>query len=36
MENILVGINSKYVHTNVAIRYLKKYVEKNSHLKIQM
>ncbi|WP_300330433.1 B12-binding domain-containing radical SAM protein [Fusobacterium sp.] len=36
MENILVGINSKYVHTNVAIRYLKKYVEKNSNLKIQM
>lgn len=26
---VLIGINSKYVHTNIAIRYIKKYLEKN-------
>lgn len=36
MKNILVGINSKYVHTNLAIRYLKKYVEQNSSEKIKI
>ena len=36
MKNILVGINSKYVHTNLAIRYLKKYVEQNSNEKIKI
>lgn len=36
MENILVGINSKYVHTNLAIRYLKKFVEKNSDFEIEI
>ncbi|WP_245596488.1 B12-binding domain-containing radical SAM protein [Fusobacterium perfoetens] len=36
MKNILVGINSKYVHTNLAIRYLKKYVEENSNEKIKI
>ena len=35
MKNILVGINSKYVHTNLAIRYLKKYIEENSNEKIK-
>ena len=36
MKNILVGINSKYVHTNLAIRYLKKYIEQNSNEKIKI
>ena len=36
MKNILVGINSKYVHTNLAIRYLKKYIEENSNEKIKI
>lgn len=36
MENILVGINSKYVHTNLAIRYLKKYVEQYSNEKVKI
>lgn len=35
-KNMLVGINSKYVHTNLAIRYLKKYVEEKSEIKIEM
>lgn len=29
---LLTAINSQYVHLNVAVRYLKKYVEKNSNL----
>lgn len=33
---ILVGINSQYIHTNLAIRYLKSYVEKYSNLKIEL
>ena len=37
MEKIvLIGINSQYIHTNLAIRYLKKYVEKYSNLKIKL
>ncbi len=37
MDNILVlGINSKYVHTNLAIRYIKKYVEYYSDIKINL
>lgn len=37
MEKIaLVGINSQYIHTNLAIRYLKRYVEKYSELKISL
>ena len=36
MENILVGINSKFVHTNLAIRYLKKFVNKNSNYEIEI
>ena len=36
MRNILVGINSKYVHTNLAVRYLKKYIEQNSEEKIKI
>nr|WP_307774361.1 B12-binding domain-containing radical SAM protein [uncultured Cetobacterium sp.] len=37
MEKIvLVGINSQYIHTNLAIRYLQKYVEKYSDKKIEI
>lgn len=36
LDNILVGINSKYVHTNLAIRYLKKFVIENSEHKIDI
>ncbi|MBZ4682879.1 MAG: hypothetical protein PWP46_328 [Fusobacteriaceae bacterium] len=37
MKNILfLAINSKYVHTNLALRYIKKYVEKNSSYKIKL
>lgn len=33
---VLAGINSQYVHLNLAVRYLKKYVETNSDLKIDI
>ena len=33
---VLVGINSQFVHTNLAIRYLKKYIEKYSELRINL
>lgn len=33
---VLAGINSQYVHLNLAVRYLKKYVEANSDLKIDI
>lgn len=33
---ILTAINSQYVHLNVAVRYLKKYVEKNSEIKLDI
>lgn len=33
---LLTAINSQYVHLNVAVRYLKKYVEKNSSVKIDI
>lgn len=33
---LLVGINSQYVHLNMAIRTLRKYVEKNSDLKVDL
>ncbi|MGL5521615.1 MAG: B12-binding domain-containing radical SAM protein, partial [Cetobacterium sp.] len=33
---VLVGINSQFIHTNLAIRYLKNYVEKYSSLKIEL
>ncbi|MDX8335429.1 B12-binding domain-containing radical SAM protein [Candidatus Cetobacterium colombiensis] len=33
---VLVGINSQFIHTNLAIRYLKKYVEKYSDLKLDI
>lgn len=33
---VLAAINSQYVHLNLAVRYLKKYVEKNSDLKIDI
>ncbi|WP_300356575.1 B12-binding domain-containing radical SAM protein [Fusobacterium sp.] len=35
-KNILVGINSKYVHTNLAVRYLKGFTEANSDVKIEI
>ena len=36
LDNILVGINSKYVHTNLTIIYLKKFVIENSEHKIDI
>lgn len=33
---LLVGINSQYIHTNLAIRYLKSYVEKYSEKKVEI
>lgn len=37
MEKIvLVGINSQYIHTNLAIRYLKAYVEKKSDINLEI
>ena len=30
---LLVGINSQYVHTNISVRYLKKFIEANTNLK---
>lgn len=33
---LLVGINSQYVHTNLAIRYIKNYVEKYSSMKLDI
>lgn len=37
MEKIvLVGINSQYIHTNLAIRYLREYVKKYSDKKIEI
>ena len=33
---VLASINSQYVHLNVAVRYLKKYVEKNSEVKLDI
>ncbi|MDU1912302.1 B12-binding domain-containing radical SAM protein [Fusobacterium sp.] len=33
---VLAAINSQYVHLNLAVRYLKKYVETNSNLKIEI
>ena len=35
-RNILVGINSKYVHTNLAVRYLKRFVEAYSDIEIDI
>jgi len=35
-KNLLVGINSKFVHTNLAIRYIKSYVEEYSSEKIEL
>lgn len=32
MKTLLVGINAKYIHSNLAIRYLQKYVEKNGYI----
>ncbi|TDT68638.1 radical SAM superfamily enzyme YgiQ (UPF0313 family) [Hypnocyclicus thermotrophus] len=37
MKNILfLAINSKFVHTNLALRYIKKYIEINSFYKINL
>ncbi|MGM0507550.1 MAG: DUF4080 domain-containing protein [Fusobacteriota bacterium] len=36
MKTLLVGVNSKYSHTNLAIRYIKSFVEKNSNFKIDI
>ncbi|ADO83116.1 B12-binding domain-containing radical SAM protein [Ilyobacter polytropus] len=33
---LLVGINSQYVHTNLAIRYIKNYVENYSSMKLEI
>lgn len=33
---VLAAINSQYVHLNLAVRYLKKYVETNSDIKIEI
>ncbi|MGL5122910.1 MAG: DUF4080 domain-containing protein [Fusobacteriaceae bacterium] len=33
---LLVAINSQYIHTNLAVRYLKKYVEKYSDKKLEI
>lgn len=33
---VLIGINSQYIHTNLAIRYLKKYVKSYSELKVDL
>lgn len=33
---VLTAINSQYVHLNVAVRYLKKFVEKNSDMKLDI
>lgn len=33
-KTMLLAINSKFVHTNIAIRYIKKYVEKYSDIKL--
>lgn len=33
---LLVGINSQYVHTNISVRYLKKFIEENSDLKAEI
>ncbi|MGL5964546.1 MAG: B12-binding domain-containing radical SAM protein, partial [Fusobacteriaceae bacterium] len=27
---LLVALNSQYIHTNLAVRYIKKYVEENN------
>lgn len=35
-KTVLVAINSQYVHINLAVRYLKKYVEKNSSQKLEI
>lgn len=35
-KTVLVAINSQYVHINLAVRYLKKYVEKNSNQKLEI
>jgi len=31
MKTLLVGINAKYIHSNLAIRYLQKYVEEHGY-----
>ena len=33
---VLAAINSQYVHLNLAVRYLKKYAETNSDVKVDI
>ena len=33
---VLAAINSQYVHLNLAVRYLKKYVETNSDIRVEI
>lgn len=33
---LLVALNSQYIHTNLAVRYLKKYIEEHSDKKIEI
>lgn len=35
-KNMLVGINSKFVHTNLAVRYLKRFAEAYSNEKVEL
>lgn len=36
MKNLLVAVNSKYIHTNLAVRYIKTYVEAYSDINIEL
>lgn len=36
MKNLLVAVNSKYIHTNLAVRYIKTYVEAYSDVNIEL
>lgn len=33
---VIAAINSQYVHLNLAVRYLKKYTETNSNIKVEI
>ena len=33
---VIAAINSQYVHLNLAVRYLKKYIETNSNIKVEI
>ena len=36
MKTLLCGINAKYIHTNLAIRLIKGYVEENTNYTISI